>query len=103
MSKTFITVTNSAVTTTPMVGPICGNVIFQNTCDSVAPSTFAASISSVGTALIAAERITIAKPTCTQISTTISHMLLNGGSWTNNTGFALVSPLTVVKPPRPGP
>src|SRR6478752_3145759 len=94
MSKTFITVTNSAVITTPTVGAICGSVIFQNTCDSVAPSTLAASISSVGTALIAAERITIAKPTCTQISTTINHMLLNGGSCTNNTGLALVRPRT---------
>ena len=92
MSKTFITVTNRAVITTPMVGAICGNVIRQNTCDSVAPSTFAASVSSVGTALIAAERITIANPVWTQISTTINHMLLNGPSWTNSTGRGVTTP-----------
>src|SRR6476660_3469480 len=99
MSKTFITVTNSAVTTTPMVGPICGNVIFQNTCESVAPSTFAASISSVGTPLIAAERITMANPVWTQISTTINHMLLNGPSWMNSTGWGFTTPLVTTYPP----
>src|SRR4051794_21611519 len=103
MSKTFITVTNNAVITTPTVGAICGKVIFQNTCDSVAPSTLAASINSVGTALMAADRMTIAKPTWTQISTTINHMLLNGASWTNSTGCGSVLPLVVTKPPRPGP
>src|SRR5262245_32123170 len=100
MSKTFITVTNRAVVTTPTVGAIDGNVIRQNTCDSVAPSTLAASVSSVGTALIAADRITIANPVWTQISTTISHMLLNGPSCTNRTGLGVPSALT---PPRPGP
>ena len=92
MSKTFITVTNSAVVTTPRVGAIWGSVIRQKTCDSVAPSTLAASVSSVGTALIAAERMTIAKPVWTQISTTISHMLLNGTSWMNRTGCGVTTP-----------
>ena len=88
-----------------MVGAICGSVIRQNTCDSVAPSIFAASVSSVGTALIAAERITMANPVWTQISTTISHMLLNGASWTNSDwSRATTSPsLGRTKPPRPGP
>ena len=48
----------------------------QNVCDSVAPSMRAASTNSVGTALIADEKITMAKPVWIQISTTISHMLL---------------------------
>src|SRR4029078_4924402 len=92
MSKNFMTVTNKAVITTPIVGAICGKVIFQNTCAVVAPSTLAASVSSVGTPLIAAERITMAKPTWTQISTTINHMLLNGPSWMNSTGFGWTTP-----------
>ena len=37
---------------------------------------------SVGTALIAADRMTIANPVWIQIRITISHMLLNGDSWT---------------------
>ena len=85
------------------MGAIWGSVIRQNTCDSVAPSTLAASVSSVGTALIAADRITIANPVWTQISTTINHMLLNGPSWMNRTGLRLTTPLVSTKPPRPGP
>ncbi len=50
----------------------------QNTCDSVAPSIWAASVSSVGTALIADEKITRANPVWIQIRITINHMLLNG-------------------------
>ena len=42
----------------------------------------AASTNSVGTALIADEKITMAKPVWIQISTTISHMLLYGWSAT---------------------
>ena len=57
----------------------------QNTCESVAPSTFAASINSVGTALIAAERMTIENPVWIQMKITISNTLLNGGSWTKKT------------------
>ena len=38
-------------------------------------------------ALIADEKITIANPVWIQMSTTISHMLLNGGSWTKSTGW----------------
>ncbi len=62
MSNTFITVTISVVITTPIVGAICGIVTLQKLCDSVAPSTRAASSSSVGTALMAAENMTIANP-----------------------------------------
>ena len=80
MSKTFITRTTSVVTTTPIVVPICGNVTRQNTWLSVAPSILAASISSVGTALIAADRITIAKPVWIQIRMTINQKLLYGVS-----------------------
>ena len=84
MSKTFITVTISVVTTTPTVGRICGSVTRQNTCDSVAPSIRAASVSSVGTALIAEEKMTMAKPVWIQMRITISHMLLNGVSLRNS-------------------
>ena len=88
MSKTFITTTISVVTTTPMVGAICGMVTLQNTWLSVAPSMRAASVSSLGTPLIAEEKITMAKPVWIQISTTISHMLLNGWSCDEHDGVA---------------
>ena len=105
MSKTFITVTISVVTTTPIVGAIWGIVTFQNTWLSLAPSMRAASVSSVGTALIAAEKITVANPVWIQISTTISHMLLNGGSWMKLIGLASIAPVLglVTNPPTPGP
>ena len=102
MSNTFMTVTMSVVTTTPMVVAICGRVTRQKTCDVVAPSTRAASMISSGTALIAAEKITIAKPAWIQIRITISHMLLNGCSWMNPTGLAVNTPcLFLAIPPTP--
>ena len=64
--------------TTPIVVEIWGRTTRQKVSDSVAPSTAAASISSLGTALIAAERMTIAKPVWIQMRMTISHTLLNG-------------------------
>ena len=104
MSNTFITKTISVVTTTPMVVPICGNVTRQKTWLSVAPSILAASISSVGTALIAAERITIENPTWIQIRITINQKLLYGLSWTNTIVWPTVSPSSVIlKPPIPPP
>ena len=95
MSKTFMTVTINVVTTTPMVGAICGSVTRQKICDSVAPSILAASVSSVGTALIADERMTMAKPVWIQMRITISHMLLNGVSGRNRIVSGSTSPLSV--------
>src|SRR6056297_3725916 len=85
MSNTFITPTMRVVTTTPMVVAIWGSVTRQNTWLLVAPSIFAASISSVGTALMAAERMTMAKPVWIQMKITISQKLLYGVSCTKNT------------------
>ena len=56
----------------------------------------AASMNSVGTALIADEKITMANPVWIQISTTISHMLLNGGSWMKLIGLASTAPVVGV-------
>ena len=70
------------VTTTPIVVAICGRVTRQNTWRSVAPSILAASINSVGTALIAADRMTMENPTWIQIRMTISQKLLYGLSCT---------------------
>ena len=104
MSKTFITVTISVVTTTPMVGAIWGIVTRQKIWLSVAPSIFAASVSSSGTALMADERMTMANPVWIQIRITISHMLLNGVSCRNRIVCGDVVPSSPsVKPPRPGP
>ena len=65
----------------------------------------AASVSSVGTVLIEAEKITVANPVWIQISTTISHMLLNGGSWMKLIGLASTAPVLglMTNPPTPGP
>src|SRR6056297_1247784 len=83
MSNTFITPTMSVVTTTPMVVAIWGNVTRQKTWLSLAPSILAASISSLGTALIAADRMTMEKPVWIQTMMIISQKLLYGVSCTN--------------------
>ena len=67
MSNTLATATRIAVTTTPTVGRIWGSVTLKNCSLSLAPSMRAASRSSSGTALIAADRITIAKPVWIQM------------------------------------
>ena len=104
MSYTFITSTINVVATTVMVGMIVGMMTFQNVCRSVAPSTRAASISSEGTALMAADRMTMAKPVWIQMSTTISHTLLNGASCRNRMVPAMGSPVGPgTEPPSPGP
>ena len=53
----------------------------------VAPSILAASMSSVGTALMAADRMTIENPVWIQIRMTISQKLLYGVSWTKKIGL----------------
>ena len=69
-------------------------------CSSPAPSIRAASIISVGTPLIAAERITMAKPAWSQIMTTIKARVLVGiscsqgiGSPPNEVTMALRTPI----------
>ena len=87
-----------------MVVAICGSVTRQNTWLVVAPSIFAASMSSVGTALMAADRMTIENPVWIQIMMTISQKLLYGVSWTKKTVWPTVSPFgRVWKPPTPPP
>ena len=59
---------------------------------------------SSGTALMAADRMTMANPAWIQIRITISHMLLNGDSWMNPIGSATYWPrLFVTTPPTPLP
>src|SRR6056297_3728534 len=99
-----MTPTIKVVTTTPIVVAICGSVTRQNTWLVVAPSILAASMSSVGTALIAADKITIEKPVWIQIMMIINQKLLYGVSWTKK----IVSPSTVPSgrvrnPPTPPP
>ena len=63
----------------------------------------AASINSVGTALMAEDRMTMAKPVWIQIRITISHMLLNGRSWKKIDRLGVDLAVSVVaEPPMPG-
>ena len=74
----------------------------QKTWESVAPSILAASMYSVGTALIAADRITMANPVWIQTMMIISQKLLYGVSWTKFTVWAEIPPSSAtLKPPTP--
>src|SRR5690606_15229705 len=60
MSNTLSVAMQMVVSTTTRDGRIDGIVIRVNSCQAFAPSSFAASMMSVGTALMAADRTTIA-------------------------------------------
>ena len=77
-SKILRTVIVRVVTTTAMVDVICGRVIRQKTCTSLAPSTRAASSSSDGTPLMAAHSTTMAKPAWIQIMMIMMKKLFHG-------------------------
>ena len=78
MSNTFSTPIAIVVRTTTRVPRIIGIVTRLNRRQPVAPSSSAASMTSPGIALIAAERTTMAKPTWIQIMMTMSRKLLSG-------------------------
>ncbi len=59
----------------------------MNIWNPVAPSSDAASSTSTGIALIAADSTTIAKPVCTQIMMTISRNVFSGGLSSQFGGF----------------
>ena len=78
MSK-ILRVTIAMVVATVMIEPrIMGTMTPKNSCRSEAPSSRAASITSVDTPLMAADSTTIAKPVCSQIRITISANTLIG-------------------------
>ena len=86
MSKTLRDAIEIVVSTTMSDGRIDGIVTFQKRCQALVPSSCAASTCSIGTPLIDAESTTIAKPVCTQISTTMSRKLLRGTCCNQLTG-----------------
>jgi hypothetical protein len=74
------------VSTTTSVPRIIGTVTFENSFQPEAPSSMAASVTSIGIALIAAERTTIAKPTWIQIMMTMSRKLLRAARAASSPG-----------------
>ncbi len=66
------------VSTTTSVPRIIGMVTRLNSRQPTAPSSAAASMTSLGIALIAADRTTIAKPVCTHTMITMSRKLFHG-------------------------
>src|SRR6266511_1618011 len=69
-------------------------MIRRNTCSSEAPSMRAASMISSGTALIAADRTTMAKPVCIQTMITISNTLFHG-CWSSQATGCWPSPIMI--------
>src|SRR5574338_1693 len=86
MSNTFNALITMVVTTTRMVGMMMGTMIFQKVVHSVAPSTWAASRISSGTALSEAERMVMQKPVHIQTPTTMSAAVLMPGIVIQDTG-----------------
>src|SRR6476620_11675618 len=87
MSNALRAVMIIVVETTATVGRSNGNVILRNTWISVAPSTLAASSSSVLMPLSAADRMTMQNPVHVQAATTINAIVLVGASWIHVTGW----------------
>lgn len=69
----------TVVTTTTIAERMPGTVTLRKRCQAFAPSSSAASFCSGGTALIAAERMTIARPVWLQMNTTMSKRLFTSG------------------------
>src|SRR5215813_632974 len=86
MSKIFSTLITIVVVTTVSVGKMTGIVICQNEIHAFAPSTEAASSKSVGTFLIAAERMVIQNPVDIHMPTMINETVLKAGSVSHDTG-----------------
>src|SRR5215813_10690304 len=86
MSNIFNTLITIVVLTTVMVGRMTGTVIRQNETHAFAPSTLPASRRSVGTFLIAADRIVMQKPVDIQTPTMMSAVVLNAVSVSHDTG-----------------
>ncbi len=87
MSKTFSTVIVIVVQTTTIVPMICGTLILKKIWNGFAPSMIAASIVSSGTPRSAADRITLAKPVCSQTRTAIRKKLFQNGICSQNCGW----------------
>ena len=95
MSKIFSTLMTIVVVTTTIDDMIDGMMTLQKICSSVAPSIRAASSRSSGTALIAADRMTMAKPVWSQIMITIRNRLFHG----SHESHAFGSPPRLIKIP----
>src|SRR5512138_1244815 len=74
------------VMTTATVGAMIGRTIWVKTRHSVAPSTRAASVISVGTLFSEADRMVMQKPVHIQMPTTIRAMVLTWGVVSHETG-----------------
>ena len=87
ISKIFSTLMTMVVVTTTTVGQMDGRLTRQNTCHSLAPSTRAASSSSFGMPLYAADKMTMQKPVQIQTPTAMSaKLLIHGRSTSQPTG-----------------
>ena len=80
MSNSLRVATTIVASTTMNVERTIGNVTPRNNFQPCAPSKAEASIMSAGTALIAADRITIANPVCDQTKIIINRKVLSGCS-----------------------
>src|SRR5690606_11228743 len=99
MSNT-LRITMKIVVATVMMEPrIVGTTPRRKICSSEAPSIRAASTSSSGTPLMAAERITIAKPVWSQIMIRISTSVLRGGLWKKAIGSLPIPSRTALARP----
>ncbi|BDZ37416.1 hypothetical protein GCM10025863_32940 [Microbacterium suwonense] len=79
MSYTFSDMIVMVVSTTISEDRMPGTVTFVKRCQAFVPSSSAASICSTGTALIAADRMTIANPVWVQMKTISSMNVLISG------------------------
>src|SRR5690606_21744424 len=99
MSKIFRVAIEIVVSTTTSEGRMLGIVIRQNSCHGDAPSSRAASMMSSGTALIEADRITIANPASIQTSTRMRKIVFAGASCRNRTGSSPRASITALRTP----
>src|SRR5258708_26849230 len=86
-SNAFTTYITEVVTRTIVVGDNIGRMILQNRFHELAPSTKAASRTSPGRLLSAAEKTTIAKPVEVQMAVTISARLTRSWRPSHATGL----------------
>ena len=86
MSNTLSDAIEIVVSTTMSEGRMPGTMTLMKRCHAFVPSSSAASICSVGTPLMAADRITIAKPVWIQISTTMRKSVFQGSTARNRYG-----------------
>ncbi len=97
-----MTFTTSVTATTEIGRLTIGTITRQKICVSVAPSTRAASSTSVLMPLMAAERMTVANPTEPQIPTAISAQFTVAGLPKTETGPAPTMPRRAFRRPVSG-